>query len=271
MTAVPMPQPSAWPVAAYVREIREHRSVLFQLVRQQITLRYRRTFLGYLWTLLNPLLMMGVTSVVFSAIFKMDLKSYAVFLFSGIIAFNLFATVVTQSGQALIGNEQLIKKIYIPKILFPLATSTALLIDSLLMFLSLFLIVVAIGGHITPALFAILPAYLLLFTFSFGLALIFSVSAVYFRDLQHVIGIFMQALVFLSPVYYKPEALSGKVEWAMQLNPLTQFIEMFRLPIFMGEFPSARSVMLSAAFAAVSIVVGLLFFRRHERLVAFRM
>lgn len=255
----------------YVSEIYEHRNILYQLVRQQITLRYRRTVFGYLWTLLNPLLMMSVTAVVFSTIFKMDLKTYAIFLFSGVIAFNLFGTTVTQSGQSLIGNEQLIKKIYIPKLLFPLSISLTLLIDSLLMASSLFIIIFAIGSPITSAMFFILPAYLILFTFSFGLALIFSVSAVYFRDLQHVIGIVMQALVFLSPVYYKPEALSGKVAGIIKMNPLTQFIEMFRAPIFEGHLPSGSVVLQATLYACLSLSIGLWFFRKHEHQVAFRM
>jgi ABC-2 type transport system permease protein/lipopolysaccharide transport system permease protein len=241
------------------------------MVRQQITLRYRRTFFGYLWTLFNPLLMMSVAAVVFSTIFKMDLKTYAIFLFSGVIAFNLFSSCVTQSGQAFIGNEGLIKKIYIPKILFPLVISTTLLIDSLLMASSLFIIILLIGGQVTIALLFIPFAYLLLFTFSFGLTLIFSVSAVYFRDLQHVIGIVMQALVFLSPVYYKPESMSGKVAWIIELNPLTQFIDLFRSPIYQGVFPATHVVLQATLYACLSLMVGLWFFRKYEYRITFRL
>lgn len=258
-------------ILKYFSEIYENRHILHQLVRQQIILRYRRTIFGYLWTLLNPLLMMSVTAVVFSTIFNMDLKTYAIFLFSGVIAFNLFATTVAQSGQSLTSNEGLIKKIYIPKFLFPLAVSSALLIDSLLMASSLFIIILAIGGKLTFSLLFILPAYLLLFAFSFGLALVFSVSAVYFRDLQHVIGIVMQALIFLSPVYYKPESLSGKVAWLIELNPLTQFIELFRAPIYQGVLPATAVVLQATLYACLSLMVGLWFFRKHEHRVVFRM
>lgn len=255
----------------YLVEIKQHRHVLYQLVRQQITLRYRRTFLGYFWTLLNPLLMMSVTAVVFSAIFKIDLKTYAIFLFSGVLAFNLFGTIVTQSGQSLIGNEQLIKKIYIPKILFPLAVAIALLIDNLLMFASLFLIIFAIGGTVSLPLLGLLPAYVLLFIFSLGLGLIMAIVAVYFRDLLHIIGIIMQALVFLSPVYYKPDSLSGGIQWVIEINPLSKFIDLFRAPIYSATFPESSSVVLAVSYACLSFAVGLWFFSRHEYRVAFRM
>lgn len=255
----------------YLSEITENREVLYQLVRQQITLRYRRTVLGYLWTLLNPLLMMTVTAVVFSAIFRMELKEYAVFLFSGVVAFNLFGTIVTQSGQALIGNEGLIKKVYVPKILFPLSIAIAMLIDNVLMFLSLFAIILAIGGKISPALLTIIPSYVVLFAFSFGFALVFSVVAVYFRDLQHIIGVIMQALVFLSPVYYKPESLSASVQGFIQANPLTEYILLFRMPVYQAAYPPMSAALFALGYAVVSLAFGLWFFSRHEHRVTFRM
>jgi ABC-2 type transport system permease protein/lipopolysaccharide transport system permease protein len=255
----------------YINEIKQYRNVLDQLVRQQITLRYRRTFFGYLWTLFNPLLMMSVTAIVFSAIFKMDLKTYAVFLFSGVIAFNLFGTIVTQCGQSLVGNEQLIKKIYIPKFLFPLAVSITLLIDSLLMFVSLFFIIVIIGGNYSTSLVGLFPAYILLYLFAFGIGLITSIISVYFRDLLHIITILMQALVFLSPVYYKPDNLGVKVQWVMELNPLTQFIELFRSPIFSATFPAIEIYLQATLYAVLSLSAGIWFFNKHEQRVTFRM
>lgn len=258
-------------IREYILQIYECRNLLYQLVRLQIILRYRRTLLGYLWTLVTPLLMMSVTSIVFSAIFKMDLKTYAIFLFSGVIAFNLFSTTVVQSGQSLIGNEQLIKKIFIPKILFPLANSLAVLIDSFLMFLSLMIIIYVIGGPMTTKIFFVLPAYLLLFTFSFGIALIFCVVAVYFRDMQHLIGVLMQALIFLSPVYYKTDSFAGKVEWIISINPLTQFITLFRSPIYQGVLPDTFSICLSVVYAGLSLTLGLWYFGKHQKFVAFRM
>jgi ABC-type polysaccharide/polyol phosphate export permease len=255
----------------YLDEIGRDRNILRQLVRQQITLRYRRTFFGYLWTLFNPLLMMSVTALVFSTIFKMDLKTYAVFLFSGVIAFNLFATTVAQCGQSLVSNEQLIKKIYLPKFFFPLAVSLTMLIDSLLMFGSLFMIILIIGGKLSFALLALIPAYALLYLFGLGIGLITSVLTVYFRDLLHIVTILLQALMFLSPVYYKPDALSSRVKSFIEINPLTQFIELFRSPIFEASLPSHTVYIQASIYSCLSISIGVWFFGRHEQRVTFRM
>lgn len=104
----------------FLSELSSSRNVLSQLIFQQLILRYRRTALGYLWTLINPLLMMSIMAMVFSTLFKADLKSFAVFLFAGMIPWNFFSAVITQSGASFINNEGLIKKIYLPKVIFPL-------------------------------------------------------------------------------------------------------------------------------------------------------
>lgn len=259
------------PVFQYFDTLTGKQAILYQLIRQQLILRYRRTFFGYLWTLFNPLLMMSVTAVVFSTIFKLDLKTYAVFLFSGMVAFNFFATCAAQSGQSILGNEQLIKKIYVPKILFPLATSFALLVDSILMASSLFLIILAIGGKLTWAIAFLPAAYLLIYGFSFGIGLILSVSSVFFRDLQHIIAIIMQALLFLSPVFYKPESLAGKVKSLIALNPMTYYIELFRAPIYNGVLPPMTVITMALIYSCISLTVGMYVFRKFENRVAFRL
>ena len=254
-----------------VSEIRQSRAVLAQLVSQQLILRYRRTMLGYVWTLINPLLMMSIMAVVFSTLFQQDLKTFTVFLFAGMIPWNFFNSVVTQSTLAFIGNEGLIKKIYLPKAIFPLSISVALLVDSVLSFIALFIIILVLGATISPALLFLPVAYLLLFIFSLGAGLLISVATVFFRDLQHVIAIAMQALFFLTPIFYRPESLAGKVKWLMAFNPVVPFIEIFRAPLLEGRLPEANVLMLATAFAISSFVIGLIVFLWQERNLVFRL
>jgi ABC-2 type transport system permease protein/lipopolysaccharide transport system permease protein len=246
-----------------------YKNILRELVLQQITLRYRRTIFGYLWTLFNPLLMMIVTSIVFSTLLKMDLKSYAVFLFSGIIAYNYFSNCVGQCASSIVINEGLIKKIYIPVILFPIATSLALLIDSFLMAVSLTIIMLFVGVQFSVDMILIIPAYILLYMFTLGVSLIASVLTVYLRDLQHVIGIAMQALMFLSPVYYKPDSLSSKVAAVMRFNPLTYYIEMFRLPLTESAVPSGQTYLIAFFVAAGTLALGIWYFTKNKNKLVF--
>ena len=113
------------------KELYDYRHVLSQLVAQQLLARYRRTVFGYLWTILNPLMMMAVSAVVFSHISRFGLRDYAIFLFAGTVPWNLFSSCIVQAGGAIVSNESLIKKVYLPKIVFPVATASGCLLDSL--------------------------------------------------------------------------------------------------------------------------------------------
>ena len=208
-------------IITFLSELYCSREVLSQLVTQQLILRYRRTALGYLWTLINPLLMMSLMAVVFSTLFKVDVKVFAVFLFTGMIPWNFFSSVSTQSGSAFIQNEGLINKIYLPKAIFPLSIAFALFVDSLLSFLALFVIIIALGGQLGWPLLFLPVSFLLLFFFTLGCGLIMSIATVFFRDLQHVILVAMQGLFFLTPILYKHDALAGKVAWLVGMNPVT--------------------------------------------------
>lgn len=255
----------------FFSELYRSRNVLMQLVSQQLVLRYRRTALGYLWTLINPLLMMSVMALVFATLFKTDLKSFAVFLFAGMIPWNFFNSLVTQSGTSFINNEGLIKKIYLPKAIFPLSIAFALLIDSVLSFLALFAIILFIGGSLSWAVLFIPVAFLLLFLFALGVGLAMSIATVFFRDLQHVILIAMQGLFFLTPILYQRDALMGNVGWLVGLNPVVPFIEIFRAPIYQATLPDANVVLHAAMISCSALVIGLFIFLRQEKKIIFRL
>jgi len=252
-------------------ELLSSRSILLQLVNQQLILRYRRTVLGYFWTLINPLMMMSVMAIVFSTLFQVDLKTFAIFLFAAMIPWNFFNAVVTQSGMAFINNESLIKKIYLPKALFPLSIAIASLIDSFLSFFALFLIIILLGGEVTWAILFLPISFVLLFFFTVGIGLIMSIATVFFRDLQYVIIIAMQGFFFLTPILYKPDALSGKVAWLISLNPITPFIQLFRAPLVEGILPSGHVLLQSIGITATSILIGLFIFLSQEKKIVFRL
>jgi ABC-type polysaccharide/polyol phosphate export permease len=258
-------------VAVFFEDLSSSRNVLSQLISQQLILRYRRTALGYLWTLVNPLLMMSVMALVFSSLNKVDLKTFAVFLFAGMIPWNFFSSLVAQAGTSFINNEGLIKKIYLPKIIFPLSIAVALLIDSAFSFIALFAIIFVIGGSLSPAVLFIPIAYILLFFFAFGVGLIMSIATVFFRDLQYIILIALQGLFFLTPIIYKHESLSGTMGWLVGLNPVLPFIELFRSPLYLSSLPSSSIIMQASLLSLSAMVIGLLVFLMQEKKIVFRL
>jgi ABC-type polysaccharide/polyol phosphate export permease len=258
-------------VVIFFMEVYGSRNVLLQLVAQQLILRYRRTALGYLWTLINPLLMMSVMALVFSTLFKTDLKTFAVLLFASMIPWNFFNSVVTQSGAAFTTNEALIKKIYLPKVIFPLSIALALLIDSILSFATLFVIILALGGTLSWALLFLPISFALMFVFAMGVGLIISIATVFFRDLHHLTLIAMQGLFFLTPILYKQDALTGKAAWLVMLNPVTPFIELFRVPLINATLPSLYILLQVVSIAFITMVIGLYIFLRQEKKIIFRL
>jgi ABC-type polysaccharide/polyol phosphate export permease len=255
----------------FAKELYEYRHVLTQLVTQQLLSRYRRTIFGYLWTILNPLMMMTVSAIVFSHIFRLGLRDYAIFLFSATVPWNFFSGCVVQAGSSIVSHEGLIKKIYIPKIIFPISTAVGSLLDSLFGLVALFVIAFAIGAHASFALLFLPVSFIIIFVFAVGLSLILSVLMVYFRDLQHLIGVLLQALFFLTPIMYQFEAVSPRLQQFIRYNPMLYFIELFRAPIYHSQLPGVHTIEFCVIFSSVALMAGLKIFRAYENKLIFRL
>lgn len=215
--------------------------------------------------------MMSVTALVFSTLFKVPLREYAVFLFSGMIAWNSFNSTVFQSCYAFINNEGLIKKIYLPKIIFPLSVSLGAAIDTVLSFFSLLIIILMLGGQLSVALLFLPLSFVLLFLFAFGIGLIMSVLTVFFRDLLYIITVLLQAMFFLTPVLYEKSMMLGPVSFLMKVNPMVPFIDIFREPLTNGAVPSSGSILAAAVFAVMSVLAGLAVFVVNEKKIIYRL
>ena len=255
-----------------IQLIRRHQFLIKLLIRQQLVLRYRRTFFGYLWTLMNPLLTMGASTIIFGTLFKADIKTFAVYLFAGFIPWNCFNNILIQTSSSLLANEGLMKKIAFPKIIFPIAVSISVLVDSFLSFIALFLLMLLIQPLFSWALIFIPIAFLMIYFFSLGIALILSILTVYFRDLQYVITILLQVFFFFTPVVYKSDSLgNGLVAKLMSLNPLNVFIELMRLPIVDQIFPSLSISMIALLLSGSSFTIGLYVFKKYENKLIYRL
>jgi ABC-type polysaccharide/polyol phosphate export permease len=257
--------------SAYLKDLFAHRFTFLYMVRVNLQLRYQRTALGFAWTLLNPLVTMTITAIVFSLVFRIELKSYVVFLLAGTLPWLCFSTTLLQSVSVFINNEGLIKKIYVPKLIFPAAVAASALIDSLLSAVVLLAILIALGAKITIHLLFLPVAYLLLFPFAFAVGLVTSVATVYFRDLQYVANHLLQLAYFLTPVLYPLDMIPPKFHALYALNPMVYYIELFRAPIYRNAWPEPAAVATAALVGAVLLVVAASLFRRYEDQLVFRL
>ncbi|MGB9803985.1 ABC transporter permease [Desulfofundulus sp.] len=251
-----------------VKEIYAYREMLRNLVAKELRARYKGSVLGFLWTFFNPLLMLVVYNVVFSFVMRAQIKNYAMFLFVALLPWNYLSVSVLQGAASLVQNGALIKKIYFPREVLPLSVVLANLVNYLLSLLILVPALLAFKIKLTAALLAF-PAVLLVETMLVtSLVLCVSVANVYFRDLEHIVGILMTVWFFLTPVLYPGDIIPARVKPFFNLNPATFLMEAYRAIFFYGRWPDWSSLGHLAAGLAVLLALSLVFFSRLQRNIA---
>ena len=253
-----------------ILELVRYRGLLYNLTVSELKLRYRRSVLGFVWTMLNPLLMMSVLAFVFSRVMRFNMKDYAVLLLAGLLPWTFFAQSINLSLMSIVGKGSLLKKVYIPKAVIPISAVLATLVNSSLSFVPLLGLSLLVGHHLNSAILFLPVSMLLLAIFAAGWALLFSCLYVYFRDFGHMTEVLLQAWFYASPVIYTLDMVPEGFRGIFKLNPVLYFIECFRAPIFAGELPDLRTVGIAAGSAIASLLVGTFVFFRYENQFVFK-
>lgn len=235
-----------------------------ELVKRDLRLKYRRSVLGYLWSLLNPLLMMLVMVVVFSYMFRFDIDNYALYLICGQTMFNFFNEATNKSMFAIIDNGALIKKIYVPKYIFPISRVLSCFVTMSFSLLAIVIVMLAthVRFHLTMLIFWIPLLYLLVF--SCGVGMILSALSVKFRDVTHLYGVLTMAWMYATPIFYPISAVPKSVAFIIRLNPLYIFIDLFRELVLYGSVPGIGMWLAGAWMAVTMFGVGALIFRGKQ-------
>jgi ABC-type polysaccharide/polyol phosphate export permease len=247
-----------------VSEIHSYRHLLLNLIKSDIKLRFKNSLLGFLWHLLNPLFYLGILALVFSHIIKIQMENYVLFLFAGLISWRMIQQTSIVATYSIVNNQELIKKIHVPKLIFPLATVIAQFIDHIILTVVLFIFLFILKGTISLALFMTPFMILLIFIFSLGLSLLFSTCYVYIKDTPHVIAIAFQALFFLTPIIYPLDVLPSRAKIFFKLNPFYYFIEYFRSPFYYAKMPSGGQTIVVCVLSFVSLILGMYIFLRKK-------
>ena len=235
-----------------------------ELIVRDLKIKYRRSVLGYLWSLLNPLLMMMVISAVFSYMFRYDIPNYPIYLICGQVMFQFFSDATNMSMGSIIQNGALIKKVYVPKYIFPMSRVFSCFVT--LIFSLGAVIIVIIVTH-TPIAWTIilLPLPLMyVCVFSLGVGMLLSVIAVYFRDALHLYGVLTTAWMYFTPIFYPLSAVPDQVRGLMELNPLYHIITCFRSVILYGEVPGVENTCACIISCALSVSIGLIVFKKKQ-------
>lgn len=243
---------------------RKYQFLIEQLVNRDFKTKYRRSFLGIVWSLLNPLLTMAVQYIVFSKIFRFDIDNYIIYLLIGIIVFNFFSEATNQTISIIINNAGLITKVYIPKIIYPVSKVMSVSVNLLLSLIPL-LILILMSGLPIEKYYLLLPLGIILFViFTLGISLILSCMMVFFRDVQFLWGVFVMIWMYLTPIFYPESILTDTLKRIVQFNPLYQYIKYFRMVILEFSAPDVKTILFCILFSVVSILGGYIIFKKHE-------
>jgi ABC-type polysaccharide/polyol phosphate export permease len=247
-----------------VRDTFEYRELIWALAMKELKVRYKRSILGFLWALLNPMLLMLVLTVVFSKMMIVQIPHYAIFILSVLLPWTFFAQSLSYAAESIVGNGDLIKKVRVAKLVFPVAAVVSNMINLLLSFLPLFLIVVAMR-HPLYWTWLYLPIPLAALTIlTLGATFFFAAVNVYYRDVAHILQIVLQVLFYLSPIIYSLDLVPPNYRIFFKLNPIVYVLHGFRLGVYYGMLPTVASVAASFVCGFAALFIGYEVFRRHQ-------
>lgn len=252
----------------FVKEIWTYRDLLKLLVTKDIKLKYRRSILGYVWSVLNPLLIMTVMAIVFSAMFKRNIEHFPVYLFCGQLLFNFMNTSTHQAIFSITGNAALLKKTYVPRYIFTVAKITSGMVDfvfSLGAMVIVMLVMLCFGFRFSwyNLLFPIVVVQLYLFCV--GLGLFLAQANVFFRDIQYIYNAVTTAWMYLTPIFYPLEALPENLQWfIVHLNPMYFYVAQFRDLVYLGRAPQMLPLISGCVTAVLALAIGIWSFSKNQ-------
>jgi homopolymeric O-antigen transport system permease protein len=243
----------------------QYRDLLFQMVKRDLTLRYKQTFMGAGWAVFMPLLNTTVFSVVFMRVARIDVgMPYPLFAYSGLVAWNLFASSLRLSITSLTSNMGLVTKVYFPREIFPISIVIVALVDFMVANVVLFGLMAFFGVRPTPAMMYVPIVILVHVTFTIAVALIVAMANLFYRDVKYIFEVLLAAWMFATSVLYPVSLLGGRVAKLMVLNPMTPIVDGYRRAMVIGENPLTPAFAATAAIACTVLLGAWIVFHRAE-------
>lgn len=244
--------------------LKKYSYLLWEMVVRDIKVKYKKSTLGLMWSVLNPLLMMIVMTIVFSTLFKSDIENFPIYLLAGQTAFSFFSEATNMAMMSIISNGALLKKVYVPKYIFPTSKVIFSLVNFLFSLIAMVIVIIFTKLQISIHMI-LFPIFLIyLFIFSLGIGLILASYAVYFRDLVHLYGIFLLVWTYLTPIFYPVKIIPPKFMIIIKLNPMYHFIEYYRRILLYHVWPSFRLNMVCLVFSVLSLIIGAIVFYKKQ-------
>jgi homopolymeric O-antigen transport system permease protein len=252
-------EPLQW--TAEVRDIARQSSLLFELVHRDLTVRYKRSALGFLWTMLHPLLLMLIFLVIFSSLFRGRAPHYEAYFLSAYVPWNFFAQTAVNAMAGVAWNGPLMKRVRVPLSVFTLSAVVSGLVNLGLSLVVLFSIMFVENAPLRPALLFLPISLVLVGIFTLGVSLALTAVSVFFGDVREMVQAGLPALMYLTPIIYPISIVPERFRWLIKLNPMTYIVEIVRDPIYYGIVPSPTTLLAATVVSLGSLAIGWMIFR----------
>jgi ABC-2 type transport system permease protein len=249
-----------------LKEIWEYRTMIRSLVHKDLRGRYQASVLGFLWTFIVPLCQLAVYTVVFSIILKSTVEKFYLYLFVALIPWNFFSSCLTGGSSCIIQQQSLVNKIYFPREVIPVAYVTSSFVNMLYCEIVVFLVALLSGVAFNPLGLLCLPLVMAVeYILALGITMIMSSINVYFRDLEHILGIISMAWMFMTPIMYDLSIVPANLMWIFKLNPMTSIVTAYRDILYAGSVPSLGTLGVSLGMGIIFLVVGFAVFGKLKK------
>ena len=249
-----------------ITEIYNYRTMISSLIKRDLRGRYKGSVLGFAWTFLNPLLQLAVYTVVFSTIMRAGIEDYYLFLFVALIPWIFFSASLTGGASCIWSQKEMVKKIYFPREVLPIAHVTCQFVNMLLSFVVVFAVLIVSGKGVNPvALLYLIPVMAVEYLLALGIAFITSALTVYFRDLKHILAIVAMAWQFLTPVMYSVDMVPERLRPVFMLNPMSSVIVGYRDILYYKQVPHLHTLLTATVLGVGLLLVGWFLFGKLER------
>lgn len=249
-----------------LKELYAYREMISSLVKKDLRGRYKGSILGFLWTFINPLMQLAVYTIVFSVIMRAGIDKFYIFLFVALVPWIFFSSAITGGSMSILNQNDMVKKIYFPRQILPIAYVTSSFVNMLFCFVIIFAALIFSGIGINFKALLYLPIIMLIeYVLALGIALLTSALTVYFRDLEHILGIVTMAWMYLTPIMYPVEMVPEQFLTIFNANPMTPVIIAYRDILYYSREPHLSTLLHAAVLGGVTLLLGNIVFSRLQK------
>ena len=247
------------------KELYQYRELLKTNVKKDIRGKYKASFLGVLWSFINPLLSVIVYAIVFHYIMRFNIDHYLIYLIAGIIPWTFFTSAINTGMNSILFNADIIKKVYFPRLILPISSVTSCLVNFLISCIIILLFVVFSGVGISIYLVFLPIVVIIQYVLCLGIAFILSAIEIYVKDVEHIINFFISMLFYVTPILYTPDYVPSNMKFILKLNPMAYIIDAYHSVFYYKSMPNLFELGMVFVFSLLVLLIGYHIFQKLQR------